>query len=146
MKKIVIDNNIIFAALRGQKSLTRNKILSSRDTYFCPNIIAVKIFKHKVRILNNTKLTEDEILDFSTKMLNKIIFINEENISITNFIEAYHLCKDIDEKVTRFVALSLELGFELWTRDQELKDGLKAKGFNQFYDENDYENTIKYQY
>jgi len=46
------------------------------------------------------------------------------------------LYKDVDEKDTPFVALSLELGFELWTRDQELIIGLKAKGFDQFYNEN----------
>jgi len=136
MKKIVIDSNIIFSALRSKNSLTRNKILSSKDQFFCPNFLIVEIFKHKERIVGKSKLMEEETLEFLTKILNRVTFINEENISIENFIEAYHLCKDVDEKDTPFVALSLELGFELWTRDQELITGLKAKGFNKFYDEN----------
>jgi len=77
-------------------------------------------------------LTEEETLEFLTKILNRVTFINEENISIANCISAYHLCKDIDEKDTPFVALSLELEFELWTRDKELVDDLKAKRFHQF--------------
>ena len=56
-------------------------------------------------------------------------------ISIGNYIEAYRLCKDVDEKDTPFVALSLEMGYEIWTRDEELKTGLRKKGFDNFYDE-----------
>jgi predicted nucleic acid-binding protein len=34
------------------------------------------------------------------------------------------------------VALSLELEAEFWTRDNILKDGLRNKGFNNFFEEN----------
>lgn len=67
------------------------------------------------------------------KIFSRINFINEENINTGNFIEVYRLCKDIDEKDTPFVALSLELNYALWTRDEELKFGLRKKGFNNFY-------------
>lgn len=136
MKKIVIDSNIVFAALRSKSSFTRNIILTSKDQYFCPNFLIVEIFKHKDRIVQKSKLNEEETLELLMKILEKITFINETNISIANFIEAFHLCKDVDEKDTPFVALSLELGFELWTRDQELINGLKVKGFDQFHNEN----------
>ncbi|MEM1322332.1 MAG: PIN domain-containing protein [Bacteroidota bacterium] len=68
-------------------------------------------------------------------MLNKIIFVNEADISTVNFIAAYRLCKDIDEKDTPFIALSLELECKIWTRDKELKYGLLKKGFDAFYEE-----------
>lgn len=135
MKKIVIDSNILFSALRGSNSKTRNKILNSDDKYYTPNFLIVEIFKHKERILKKSKATEEETYVYLSQILNRINFINEENISTANFISAYRLCKDVDEKDTPFIALSLELGFELWTRDKELKNGLIKKGFDNFYDE-----------
>ena len=135
MKKIILDSNIIFSALRGTSSKTRNQILNSDDQYYTPNFLIGEIFKHKERILKKSKATEEETYEFLLKILNRVIFVNEENISTANFITAYRLCKDIDEKDTPFVALALELGFEIWTRDEELKNGLLKKGFNNFYDE-----------
>lgn len=135
MKNLIVDSNIVFSALRGKNSRTRNKILTSEDKYFTPNFLIGEIFKHKERIIKNSKASEKETYEFLFKIINKIIFINEENISTGNFIEAYRLCKDIDEKDTPFVALSLELGHKIWTRDDELKSGLSKKGFNNFFDE-----------
>ena len=135
MKNLIVDSNIIFSALRGKNSRTRNKILTSEHKYFTPNFLIGEIFKHKERIIKNSKASEKETYEFLFKIINKIIFINEENISTGNFIEAYRLCKDIDEKDTPFVALSLELGHKIWTRDEELKSGLSKKGFKNFFDE-----------
>lgn len=39
------------------------------------------------------------------------------------------LCKDIDEKDTVYVALSLEFGYPLLTKDDRLALGLRQKGF-----------------
>ncbi len=56
-------------------------------------------------------------------------------ISTANFVAAYRLCKDIDPKDFLFVALTLEIDGELWTRDEELKRGLERKGFLLFFEE-----------
>ncbi len=135
MKKLIIDSNIVFSALRGRNSITRNRILNSGDKFFTPNFLIGEIFKHKERIIKDSKASEEETYEFLFKIINHITFINEENISTGNFIEAYRLCRDIDEKDTPFVALSLELGYKLWTRDDELKTGLKKKGLDNFFDE-----------
>ncbi len=137
MKKIIIDSNIIFSALKGTESRTRNKILNSDNQYFTPNFLIVEIFKYKDLILKKSNASEEETLNFLSRILNRITFVNEENISTVNFITAFRLCKDIDEKDTPFIALSLELGYSIWTRDKELKNGLKAKGFDKFYDESE---------
>lgn len=92
-------------------------------------------FSSTKRVIKNSKTSEEETYEFLFKIINKITFINEENISTGNFIEAYRLCKDVDEKDTPFVALSLELGYKIWTRDDELKSGLRKKGFDNFFDE-----------
>lgn len=46
---------------------------------------------------------------------------------------AYHLCHNIDEKDTIFIALTLELYGFLWTEDKKLKQGLQKKGVNKFF-------------
>ena len=48
-------------------------------------------------------------------------------------MEAHRLCKDIDGKDTPYVALTLYLGGKFWTEDLELKSGLMAKGFTEFF-------------
>ena len=93
----------------------------------------VEIFKLKERILKRSKATEDEVYEILYKTLHKITFIKEETISLGNFLEAYQLCRNIDEKDTPFVALTLELEGELWTNDEVLKNGLIKKGFRSFF-------------
>lgn len=134
MKNIVIDTNILFSSLRAKNSKLR-EILEKEDCrFFAPNFLMVEIFKHKERIRQKSKITEDEVYEILYKTLYKINFVNEEIISLGNFIAAYKLCTDIDEKDTPFVALTLELEAELWTKDDVLKRGLIKKGFNAFFD------------
>ncbi len=136
MSKIILDSNIIFSALRGTNSLTRKRILKSKEQYFAPNFLIGEIFIHKERIMKNSKTSKEETYSYFLKIITKINFVNETNISILNFIDAYRLCKNIDEDDTPFIALSLELGYPIWTRDKELKTGLQQKGFTHFFDEN----------
>jgi len=133
--KIIIDSNILFSALRGKNSKTRDKIMNSSDKYYAPNFLIGEIFKHKDRILNKSKASAEETLEFLVKILSRVNFVSEDSISTGNFIAAYRLCKGVDDKDTPFIALSLELGYELWTRDEKLKTGLLKKGFDNFYEE-----------
>jgi predicted nucleic acid-binding protein len=64
--------------------------------FYAPNFLMVEIFKHKERILQKSKADEDEIYEILYQTLHKITFINEETISLENFIEAYKLCGNID--------------------------------------------------
>ena len=48
-------------------------------------------------------------------------------------MEAYRLC-EVDRKDTPYVPLALHLDAELWTHDEELKTGLRAKGFDRFFE------------
>ncbi|MBI4680804.1 MAG: hypothetical protein HY753_06295 [Nitrospirae bacterium] len=76
-----------------------------------------------------SKLTDDEILMQLGNIVSKIHFINEDIIPKEIFRRAYELCKDIDEKDTPFIALSIFLDAHFLTGDKELIEGLKNKGF-----------------
>ncbi|MBL8205689.1 MAG: nucleotide-binding protein, PIN domain-containing protein [Blastocatellia bacterium] len=133
MKPIIVDTNILFAAMRSASSRIREILRRSDLSFYAPNFLVVEIFKHKEKILRHSKASEAEVYEFLHQLLAKIQFINEDHISLGNIIEAYRLCKDVDEKDTIFVALTLELEGEFWTRDEALKVGLVKKGFSSFF-------------
>ena len=134
MKTVIVDTNILFAAMRSANSRLR-VILDRPDLkFYTPNFLVVEIFKHKEKILRKSKASEDEIYEFLNQLLRKVQFVSEENLSLGNIIQAYRLCNDIDEKDTLFVALTLELEGELWTRDEVLKAGLIKKEFTSFFE------------
>lgn len=137
MEKIILDSSIIFSALISPNSNIRKALLGSRFDWYCPNFMAFEIFKHKEKLLKNSKATEEDLHNCYEKILQKVNFINENLIDVEHFLEAWHLCKDVDPKDTPFIALALELGCRVWSKDKELMAGLKARGFDRFLGENE---------
>ena len=64
----------------------------------------------------------------------QVNYINEKTLSVEPRQQAYDLCKDVDIKDLPFVALTIELDALLWTGDKKLKNALKLKGFDRFYE------------
>ena len=135
MKTVIIDTNIVFACLRSKSTTLRHKILNNNYRFYAPKFLFVEIFKHKERILKNTTASEEDTLEFLSSILHHINFINEDIIPTEIYLQAYQLCKDVDENDTVFIALSLLLNCPVWTRDINLKKGLREKGFINFQDE-----------
>jgi predicted nucleic acid-binding protein len=132
--KIVVDTNIIFKALRLPYTSLRETLSLSDYQFFAPKFLLVEIFKHKDKILSNNIQLEDDLYEYLNLLLNQISFVNEDFVSIGSYLEAYRLCKGIDEKDVPFVALAIELECPLWTYDMPLKQGLIARGFDQFFE------------
>ena len=132
--QVVVDTNILFAALVGRQSRLREMLLTEAGINFCcPRFVFTELFKHKERILAATNLSEDELLEALNSLFAHIQFLDESAIPIGHWLEARRLCVDIDEKDTPFVALALYLNAPLWTEDHELKEGLGTKGFKSFF-------------
>jgi predicted nucleic acid-binding protein len=133
-KVVVVDTNVVFKALRLKYSSIR-EVLSQEDIFFyAPKFLIVEVFKHKEKILKNNQQLEDEFYEYLNILLNRITFINEDFVSIGNYLEAYRLCKEINEKDVPFVALTIELDCELWTFDKPITKGLTALGFTKFFE------------
>ncbi len=132
-KIIVIDTNVIFKALRLKNSFIREILNQVYYDFYAPKFLLVEIFKHKEKILKNNVQLEDEFYEYLNILLNRITFVNEDIVSIGNYLEAFRLCKDIDEKDVPFVALALQLNCEFWTYDEPIKTRLKNKGFSMFF-------------
>ena len=135
MKKVIVDTNILFSVLLGKSKNLREAILSEKNvTFYSCKFIFVELFKYKDKIQAKSSLDEDEILELLHTLLSKIKIFNEESITNDSLKKAYDLCKDIDEKDTPFVSVTIELSGLLWTNDKKLKDSLRAKGFDSFFE------------
>ena len=66
-------------------------------------------------------------------IIERIKFIPTDFIGSISRQKAYDLYFDVDIKDTPFIALSIELEIPFWTGDKKLMEGLKQKGFHNFY-------------
>lgn len=134
MARIVVDTNVIFSALiSGEESAFAGTLLRSQNEFFACEITLVEIFKHKEKILEFSRISDDDLARLYHSLLKRINLHKETLISPENRKTAYNLCRDIDETDTPHVALALELDAFLWTGDKRLKEGLEEKGFKNFF-------------
>lgn len=130
---IVTDVNIAISVLISDSRKIR-RILARKDLQFvAPKFFVVELFKHAAKIQKATKLSREKVLDVLSSIINRIKFYEEDLISLGSWTEAFRLCRDVDEKDTPYIALTLELNGKFWTSDEVLKRGLSKKGFNEFY-------------
>ena len=130
---VVIDTNMVFSALIPKASQIRDILFESNMNFYSPNILIAEIFKHKDKLLKSSKLTESEFDLYFNGIIKRINFIPTDFIGSVSRQKAYDLCFDVDIKDTPFVALSIDLEIPFWTGDKKLIEGLKQKGFHNFY-------------
>jgi putative PIN family toxin of toxin-antitoxin system len=132
--KVVVDTNIIMSCLFKNGKHFRDRIYSESIHVYSCNFLFLEIFKHKNKIVKSCGMEENEILEHLYSLLQQISFTNETLLSKENRQNAFELCSGIDVKDAPFVALTLELGAVLWTGDKRLKEGLREKGFDRFFE------------
>jgi predicted nucleic acid-binding protein len=132
--KVVVDTNIIFSALLKENNKYARAIIINEGghDFYAVYFTIVELFKHKERIKQFSNLSEDNILEVLYELLKHIHIINDEIISVASWKSAMQLAYDVDVKDVPNVALTIELTAKLWTNDKMLKDGLEAKGFDDF--------------
>ncbi len=130
---VVVDTNLIFSALIPKASRIREILFESNMTFYSPNFLITEIYSHKDKLLKSSKLTEPEFYLYFNGIIERMTFIPTDFIGKESRKKAYDLCKNIDVKDTPFIALAIELGIPVWTGDKKLKDGLKLKGYQDFY-------------
>jgi predicted nucleic acid-binding protein len=133
---VVVDANIVFRTLCAGSGRIRNALSPAADfELVSPRFLFVELFKHKDRLLSASKLCEEDLLDGLYAIVSRINFVNESEIPLGTWTEAFRLCRGIDERDTAYVALALHLRGSLWTKDQELRRGLESRGFTRFFAE-----------
>jgi predicted nucleic acid-binding protein len=130
--KIVVDTNIVISSLINRSGKEYNLImnpsynLSIHTCYF----LYSELLKHKRKILNLSKLREQEFLELFGLVSKNINFIDEDQIPAGLWQTAYNLTKPVDENDTPFVALTMYLGGVLWTGDKKLHRGLVRRDYH----------------
>ena len=135
MKTVIVDTNILFSMLLWKSKSLRDVLFSEPDvTFYCCRFAIVELFKHKEKLLQYTELDEGVFLEVFYSVLKRVSSYDEQTITEESKLKAFDLCRDIDEKDTPFVALTIALSGRLWTNDKPLKDGLRNKGFDSFFE------------
>jgi len=136
LKTVIVDTNILFSILLWKSSKFRDVLFAETEEtdFYCCRFAIVELFKHKEKILKQSALPEEELLEVYYGLLKRVKFFEERTMSDESIKQAYELCNDIDAKDTSFVALTIELNGQLWTKDKILKDGLRKKGFDKFFE------------
>lgn len=132
---VIVDANIAFKCLVAGRGDLRERIgPGGYPQLFTPRFLFVELFKHKDRLIQASRLAESDLLAGLHTLLNQVAFVHEADLSIGTWVEAYRLCKGIDPNDTPYVALTLHLDGRFWTEDNELKVGLRARGFDRFFE------------
>ena len=131
---VVIDTNLVFSAMIPRASEIREILFESNIKFYSPNILITEIYKHKDKLIKHSKLNESEFYLYFNGIIELIKFSPTDFIGLESRQKAYDLCHDVDIKDTPFLALSIELAIPLWTGDKKLKEGLRKKGFQNFYE------------
>lgn len=134
--KVVVDTNIIFSALLKEENRYAHALIKNEAAhdFYAVYFTIVELYKHKEKIQKFSKLSEEDILEVLYELLKHIHIVNDDIISISSWKQAMQLTHDVDIKDVPNVALTIELNAQLWTNDNELKKGLRLKGFNEFID------------
>jgi predicted nucleic acid-binding protein len=132
---VVVDANIAFKALAANRGDLRERLSPAANLkYHSPPFLFIELFKHKERLAAAARLNDYELLEALLTLVSGLDFVSEANSPIGTWMEAYRLCRDVDEKDTPYIALTLHLDGRLWTDDTTLKTTLRARGFSAFFE------------
>ena len=133
--RVVVDANLAFKALAAGRGDLRERLGGASEVrFFAPRFLFVELFKHKEALAEAAKVTPEAMLEALHTLVTRLDFVNEASLPLTTWMQAYRLCKGVDEKDTPYVALTLHLDGKLWTDDEELKSGLRARGFDRWFE------------
>ncbi len=132
--KFIVDANIVFSGILNTKGKIGDLLINS-EKYFkfiAPDFLRVEIRKHHKRLVKISGMTLDEVMEAEFQICKDIIFISEEQISISNWKAAEKLVADIDQKDVHYVAFARQFKCKIWSGDMKLMKGLAKKGFTRF--------------
>ncbi|WP_367390823.1 PIN domain-containing protein [Lewinella sp. LCG006] len=142
----IIDSNVIFSGVLNISSGIGQFILRTNEigvVLYAPSYLKVEIEKHFQKILERSKLTEEEVRLALEMVYSRVSFIADGLIPFEEYVKAMRLVRDIDPDDVTFVALTQYMDETLWTGDTKLYKGLKDRGFKKVVNFNDLKKKYK---
>jgi hypothetical protein len=100
-KRVIVDANIAFKCLLTGRGDLRTRIgPSPLARFYTPRFLFVEMFKHKERLARAAHLSESDLLEALYTLVSRMEFVNEANIPLGTWLEAFRVCRDVDEKDT----------------------------------------------
>ncbi|MBI9037604.1 MAG: PIN domain-containing protein [Bacteroidales bacterium] len=136
---LIVDTNIIISGLITPKGTITDIIFNKleQSNLVSPSFMFEELQNKFNKILKITGYSDKYLTELLFLICKRIEFIDDDLISFKNQGKAYQIVQDIDKKDLLFVALSLQTGYDIWTGDFKLINGLKQKGFLNILSTND---------
>jgi predicted nucleic acid-binding protein len=128
MSAYIVDANTIFSAVISGKESYIDAF--SSNTFYLPDFALSEIQRYQQLLLHKTKLAPEELRSFTLRLFSSITIVPNFLVTTNSYLQAFQLCKDIDEDDTPYLALAIEFYFMLITKDEKLVKGLREKGFD----------------
>ena len=123
----IIDTNVLMSILISGKSSYKPIVMFNR--FVSIDFIFNEIDEYRNTILEKSKLDKTQLTDYTDQIMSRVTILPRYVITNSNLQKATELTKDIDFNDVWFVAMSLEYGLPLLSRDVKLYNGLHKKGF-----------------
>ncbi|HEU0300553.1 MAG TPA: PIN domain-containing protein [Longimicrobium sp.] len=130
---IIVDTNILFSALLSTEStFGRLLIRAGRDFFICETTLT-ELFRRKEKLVRGARMDEAELVMAYHLLLKRMQLFRESQVPEPCWTRARELCAGLDPDDAPQVAVTLALDGLLWTGDDVLKTGLRARGFDRFF-------------
>ena len=123
----IIDTNVLMSILISGKSSYKPIVMFNR--FVSIDFIFNEIDEYRNTIFEKSKLDKTQLTDYTDQIMSRVTILPRYVITNSNLQKATELTKDIDFNDIWFVAMSLEYGLPLLSRDVKLYNGLHKKGF-----------------
>jgi predicted nucleic acid-binding protein len=127
MPEYVIDAKVLISFLIAGKASYKSILRSYR--FHAPEFILAEIKQYEPVIFSKTKLSETQLRNYTLDVFREITILPDYFIETENLLKAIQLLEKIDPKDAHYLALSLQSGFVLLTRDKPLHRGLRKLGY-----------------
>ena len=132
---VIADSNIFFGALITPNGELATILKEKNMQFLAPDYIIEEVKEHLDIIQKKRKKdkTKRKILADLALLINNITIVSLEELTKKNIQKAFSIVKDVDEDDYAFIAMHLQYKHKIWSRDEELINGLTKKGYGHFF-------------
>lgn len=132
---VIADSNIFFGALITPNGELATILKDKNMQFLAPDYILEEVKEHLDIIQKKRKKdkTKRKILADLASLIKNITIVPLEELTKKNIQKAFSIVKDVDEDDYAFIAMHLQYKHKIWSRDEELINGLTEKGYGDFF-------------
>lgn len=132
---VIADSNIFFGALITPNGELATILKDKNMQFLAPDYIIEEVKEHLDIIQKKRKKdkTKRKILADLALLIENITIVPLEKLTKKNIQKAFSIVKDVDEDDFAFIAMHLQYKYKIWSRDEELINGLTEKGYGEFF-------------